>query len=103
LFRQRKNQRTSVSSQSNPLSKYRKPFVCERVSIANATVLDSIIEVFNDSSLLLQDGKIVAIGNDLEMPDDGVTIDAKGKWVTLDIIDMYSQLGVYPAHGGTAY
>ncbi len=51
----------------------------------------------------MQDGKIVAVGNDLEVPDDGVTIDAKGKWVTLDIIDVHSQLGVYPAHGGTAY
>ncbi len=77
LFRQRKNQRTSVSNQSNPLSKYHKPIVCEKVSIANATFLDGIIEVFNDSSLMLQDGKIVAIGNDLEVSGDGVTIDAK--------------------------
>jgi imidazolonepropionase-like amidohydrolase len=48
--------------------------------------------------VLLQDGKIVAIGNDLSIPDDGVIVDAKGKWVILGII-----VGVYPAPGGTAH
>ncbi len=48
--------------------------------------------------MLLQDGKIVAIGNDLSIPDDGVIVDAKGKWVILGTI-----VGVYPAPGGTAH
>jgi imidazolonepropionase-like amidohydrolase len=46
---------------------------------------------------------MVAIGNDLSLPDGGVIVNAKGKWVIPGIIDVHSHLGVYPAHGGTAH
>ncbi|MGK0304501.1 MAG: imidazolonepropionase-like amidohydrolase [Gammaproteobacteria bacterium] len=87
----------------NPFPSTYKPIVSKSVLITHATVLDGIGGVFNDSSVLLQDGKIVAIGNDLSVPDDGVIVDAKGKWVTPGIIDVHSHLGVYPAPGGTAH
>jgi imidazolonepropionase-like amidohydrolase len=87
----------------NPFPSTYKPMASKSVLITNATVLDGIGGVFNDSSVLLQDGKIVGIGNDLTLPDDGVTVDAKGKWVTPGIIDVHSHLGVYPAPGGTAH
>ena len=87
----------------NPFPSTYKPITSNSVLITNATVLDGIGAVFSDSSVLLQDGKIVAIGKDLTVPDDGVTVDAKGKWVTPGIIDVHSHLGVYPAPGGTAH
>jgi imidazolonepropionase-like amidohydrolase len=87
----------------NPFPSTYKPIASKSVLITNATVLDGIGGVFKDSSVLLQEGKIVAIGNDLSVPDDVTTVDAKGKWVTPGIIDVHSHLGVYPAPGGTAH
>jgi imidazolonepropionase-like amidohydrolase len=87
----------------NPFPSTYKPISSKSVLITNATVLDGIGGVFNDSSVLLQDGKIVAVGKNLTVPEDGVTIDANGKWVTPGIIDVHSHLGVYPAPGGTAH
>ena len=87
----------------NPFPSTYKPIASKSILITNATVLDGIGGVFNDTSVLLQDGKIVAIGNDLSAPDESVIVDAKGKWVTPGIIDVHSHLGVYPAPGGTAH
>lgn len=69
------------------------------VLIQNATVLTATGEQIENGSVLFADGKIVAVGKDIEAPsdDDLEIIDAKGKWVTPGIIDAHSHLGVYPA------
>jgi len=54
-----------------------------------------------DASVLLRDGKIVAVGTDVQAPADAVVIDGTGKYVTPGIIDVHSHLGVYAAPGGT--
>jgi imidazolonepropionase-like amidohydrolase len=48
-------------------------------------------------SILLQNGKIAAVGPSVNAPADAVAIDASGKWVTPGIIDTHSHLGVYSA------
>jgi len=98
-----KTQKPAFQINQNPFPSTYKPIASKSVLITNATVLDGIGGVFNDSSLLLQDGKIIAIGKKLAVPDDVITVDAKGKWVTPGIIDVHSHLGVYPAPGGTAH
>jgi imidazolonepropionase-like amidohydrolase len=98
-----KTQEPAFQINQNPFPSTYKPIASKSVLITNATVLDGIGGVFNDSSLLLQDGKIIAIGKNLAVPDDVITVDAKGKWVTPGIIDVHSHLGVYPAPGGTAH
>ena len=98
-----KTQKPAFQINQNPFPSTYKPIASKSVLITNATVLDGIGGVFNDSSLLLQDGKIIAIGKNLAVPDDVITVDAKGKWVTPGIIDVHSHLGVYPAPGGTAH
>jgi imidazolonepropionase-like amidohydrolase len=98
-----KTQEPAFQINQNPFPSTYKPIASKSVLITNATVLDGIGGVFNDSSLLLQDGKIIAIGKKLAVPDDVITVDAKGKWVTPGIIDVHSHLGVYPAPGGTAH
>ncbi len=45
-------------------------------------------------SILLQDGKIAAVGKDLPAPPGAVIVDGAGKWVTPGIIDIHSHLGV---------
>jgi imidazolonepropionase-like amidohydrolase len=81
----------------NPFPSTYKAIASGSVVITNATILDGIGGVFENSSVLLQDGKVVAIGTTLTLPEDVLTVDAKGKWVTPGIIDVHSHLGVYAA------
>lgn len=63
--------------------------------ITHATILTGDDEEIDDGSILLRDGKIVAVGKQIETPEDAQVIDASGKWVTPGIIDVHSHLGVY--------
>lgn len=45
-------------------------------------------------TVLLSDGKIVAVGTDVDIPDDAERIDASGKIVTPGLFDPESQFGV---------
>ncbi|GER07452.1 amidohydrolase [Iodidimonas muriae] len=71
--------------------------------IRNAVVLDGAGKRIDDGAVLMQGGKVVAIGRNLDAPADAVVIDAKGKWVTPGIIDVHSHLGVYPSPGVRAH
>ncbi|HPV76525.1 MAG TPA: amidohydrolase, partial [Gemmatimonadaceae bacterium] len=51
------------------------------------------------ASILLRDGKIAAVGMNLDVPSDATVIDGTGKFVTPGIIDTHTHLGVYPAPG----
>jgi len=67
--------------------------------IRNATILTAAGPAIQNGSLLLRDGKVVAVGATVEAPADAQVVDANGKWVTPGIIDTHSHLGVYPAPG----
>jgi imidazolonepropionase-like amidohydrolase len=84
---------------TNPYaSTYRPPPVRATV-IRNATILTAAGPAIEGGSLLLQNGKIAAVGASVDAPADALVIDAAGKWVTPGIIDDHSHLGVYPAPG----
>lgn len=65
--------------------------------IRDATVLTGTGEQIENGDVLLRDGRIAAVGAELEAPDGAQVIDGKGKWVTPGIIDVHSHLGVYPS------
>jgi len=67
------------------------------VLITNATVLDGIGNEYTNYDVLIKDGKVSALGEDLENPNNVQVIDAAGRWVTPGIIDVHSHLGNYPA------
>ncbi len=69
------------------------------VFISNATIIDGTGAKIENGSLLLVDGKVSAIGKDIEAPADAKKIDASGRWVTPGIIDNHSHLGAYPSPG----
>ena len=52
-------------------------------------------EVIENGSILIKDGKIVAVGKDLEAPTDAKVIDAGGRMVTPGFIDAHSHLGMW--------
>ncbi len=67
------------------------------VLIRGATVLTGTGEKLLNTDLLLKEGKIAAIGDNLKAPKKGLVVEGAGKWVTPGIIDVHSHLGDYPA------
>lgn len=78
------------------------PYPSETLLITNATIIDGTGALIEDGNLLIADGKISAIGLDLKAPEDSVTLDANGHYVTPGIIDNHSHLGVYASPGVSA-
>lgn len=60
--------------------------------ITNATVLTVTNGTLEDTDVLLQDGRIAAIGRDLAAPAGAVTLDATGKFILPGIIDPHSHM-----------
>ncbi|MEO6102323.1 MAG: amidohydrolase [Pseudoxanthomonas sp.] len=73
------------------------------VLIEHATVLTGTGERLDDADVLLQDGKVAAVGRGLSAPANAIRIDGDGRWVTPGIIDVHSHLGVYPSPGMKAH
>ncbi len=69
------------------------------VLISGATVLVGNGERLDGADVLLQDGRITAVGQGLAAPQGALRVDGTGKWVTPGIIDNHSHLGVYPSPG----
>ena len=84
---------------ADPFPSTYKAYPSGTLLISNATVLDGIGGRIENGSVLIQDGKIAAVGTDLKAPDGAATLDARGKWVTPGIIDNHSHLGAYPSPG----
>lgn len=78
----------------------RRPF--QPVLIRNANVFTGAGPEQRNTSVLLKDGKVVAVGKDLTAPGDALVLDGTGKWVTPGIIDTHSHIGVYAAPGTSA-
>jgi imidazolonepropionase-like amidohydrolase len=69
------------------------------VLIRNATIMTAAGQEITGGSMLLQDGRIAALGAAVDAPADAVVVDGTGKFVTPGLIDTHSHLGVYSAPG----
>ena len=67
------------------------------VLIRGATVMTAAGEELTRGDVLIQDGKIAAVGARLEAPSDAEIVNADRRFVTPGIIDTHSHLGVYPS------
>ncbi|MDP3740110.1 MAG: amidohydrolase [Hyphomonadaceae bacterium] len=92
-----------VSYTPNPYPSTYKPMPSEDVMIHNATVFDGNGGMIERGSVLVQGGKIVAVGANIPVPAGVKLLDAAGKYVTPGIIDIHSHLGVYPSPGLDAH
>jgi imidazolonepropionase-like amidohydrolase len=70
--------------------------------IKGATILTGTDKEIANGDVLMQDGKIKAVGKNLTAPAGAVVIDGKGKFVTPGLIDIHSHLGVYPSPSNEA-
>lgn len=76
-----------------------RPFPSRATVIRNATILTAAGPALERGAILIENGKISAVGQTVTVPEGAVVIDAAGKWITPGIIDTHSHLGVYPAPG----
>src|ERR1700759_1425469 len=65
--------------------------------IRHATVLTGTGTRLDNADVLIVDGKIQAVGSNLQAPPQSRTVDGTGHWVTPGLIDVRSHLGVYPS------
>jgi imidazolonepropionase-like amidohydrolase len=74
-------------------------FASRPTVIRNVTIMTAAGPTIRNGAILMQGGKIVAVGASVNAPADAVVIDGAGKYVTPGIIDVHSHLGVYSAPG----
>ena len=65
-----------------------------RLFIKNATIVPVVGERIDSGSILIEDGKIKAVGKALQAPADAKVIDASGMFVYPGFIDSYSHFGL---------
>ena len=80
-----------------------QPIASPPVLITGATVLTGTGTRLDNAGVLMRDGRIVAVGTNLDAPADAIRVDGSGKWVTPGVIDVHSHLGVYPSPGMSAH
>ncbi len=85
------------------------PFPSSYVAFPARTTVIHGVNIFTaagplirNGAILLQNGKIAAVGQTLDAPADALIIDGAGKYVTPGLIDNHSHLGVYASPGGNA-
>jgi imidazolonepropionase-like amidohydrolase len=66
----------------------------QTILIRNATVMTVTKGTIQNASVLIQNGKISAIGKNLSAPNDATVVDASGKFLTPGIIDCHSHTAV---------
>jgi imidazolonepropionase-like amidohydrolase len=64
------------------------------VAIVGATIYPMVGDVIESGTILFQDGKISAVGTEVQLPDDCRKISGKGLRVYPGLFDSYSQIGL---------
>lgn len=62
--------------------------------VGGRVVTNDAAGVIDGGSVLIKDGRIVAVGKDIQIPKTAKRIDATGKWVTPGLIAPFSRLGI---------
>ena len=83
----------------NPFPSTYKPFPSRTTVIRNVNLMTAAGPTIRNGSILLRDGKIAAVGANVDAPADALVIDGAGRYVTPGLIDTHSHLGVYAAPG----
>jgi imidazolonepropionase-like amidohydrolase len=68
--------------------------VAEALLIRNATVLTVTKGTIQDGSVLVEDGKIAAVGQNLSAPAGATVVDASGKFLMPGMIDCHSHTAI---------
>lgn len=69
----------------------------QTVAITGGTVFPANGPRIENGTVLMRDGRIVAVGTDVAIPADAQRVDARGKWVTPGFINSATTLGLSEA------
>ncbi|QBY04613.1 amidohydrolase [Thalassotalea sp. HSM 43] len=90
-----KKQAAFVEINKDPFPSTYKPMPSQATVITNVNIYDGLGGMAENVSVLMENGKIVAVGKDVDEASAVNVIDGTGKWLTPGIIDVHSHLGVY--------
>ncbi len=63
-------------------------------AFTNATIVKDSKTTLTNATLVVRDGRIVAVGNGVSVPKDAVVIDCKDKYLYPSFIDIFSEYGM---------
>ncbi len=72
-----------------------QPLPRRDVLISGVTLLDGSGQRLDNADVLLRDGKIARVGQQLQVDDSVARLQAPGRWLTPGIIDIHSHDGTY--------
>jgi hypothetical protein len=88
---------------ADPFPSTYRPFPSRPTLIRNVRIFTGVGPAIANGSLLIENGRITAVGTNVAAPAGAVIIDGAGKSVTAGVIDTHTHLGVYPAPGTAAH
>ncbi|MGW5055489.1 amidohydrolase [Actinokineospora sp. NPDC004072] len=72
------------------------------IAVTGGYVVPVVGEPIDGGTVLIDDGKIVAVGADVEVPAGATIVDAAGKWVLPGFVEAHGHLGVHEEAEGWA-
>lgn len=71
------------------------PALAQTYAVTNGRVVTNTTRsVIEDGTVIVRDGRIVAVGANETVPDDAIVIDAQGGWITPGLFHGYTQIGL---------
>jgi hypothetical protein len=64
------------------------------VAFTHATIFTDHQTRFDDATLVIEKGKVIAVGNGVAIPANAVVMDCKGKYIYPSFIDLHSDYGI---------
>jgi len=72
-------------------------------AFTNAKIFLDADRILDSASLIIKEGKIIAVGKDLKIPGDATIINASGKFIYPAFIDIYSAYGLPETKSGRSF
>jgi hypothetical protein len=63
-------------------------------AFTNATVVKDANTTLSNATLIIKDGRIVSIGNNLKVPAGAVEVNCSGKYIYPSFVDLYADYGI---------
>src|SRR4029078_13435830 len=62
-------------------------------AFTNATIVKDVANTLTNATMVVKDGKIIAVGTAVKVPAGAVEVDCKGKFIYPSFIDIYADYG----------
>jgi imidazolonepropionase-like amidohydrolase len=84
-----------LTGAADPYQSTYQPLPRSAVVLVGATILDGVGGRIDGGDVVIDQGRILAVGKELPRPAAAIVIDAHGKWITPGLIDVHTHAGVF--------